>query len=205
LPSTTWDTDRALPPFTYLLSKSNQHLKLDHDDPEKSVPKADLGIGIPRQVIVPSDISARLSDCGHSHVPSGPSHTPSNFGHSHATTESSDYTMTDLATFLTQLYRHAHSMENIVKAIYIPDNITQAGHSHCKEYLDKALEHMIIMGDTFGSISAQHPQDLLTQDVQTASASFSVQDPDRSLVGEDTGPPPALHHELVGLREERAC
>jgi hypothetical protein len=39
-------------------------------------------------------------------------------------TDSSDYTMTDLATLLTQLYQHGHSMENIVKAIYIPDNIT---------------------------------------------------------------------------------
>ena len=45
MPTTTRDTDRALPPFTYLLSKSTQHLKLDRDDPEKSVPKADLGIG----------------------------------------------------------------------------------------------------------------------------------------------------------------
>ena len=61
-------------------------------------------------------------------------------------------------------------MENIVKAIYIPDNITQAGHSHCKEYLDKALEHMIKMGDTFGSILSQHPQALLTPDVHTATA-----------------------------------
>jgi hypothetical protein len=45
LPTTTWDTNRALSPFTYLLNKSTQHIKLDHDDPEKSVPKADLGIG----------------------------------------------------------------------------------------------------------------------------------------------------------------
>ena len=35
-------------------------------------------------------------------------------------------------------------MENIVKAIYIPENITQAGHAHCKEYLDMALGHMIM-------------------------------------------------------------
>jgi hypothetical protein len=76
--------------------------------------------------------------------------------------------MTDLATLLTQLYQHAHSMENIVKAINIPDNITQAGHSHCKKYLDKALDHMIKVGDTFCSISEQHPQDLNTRDVQTA-------------------------------------
>jgi hypothetical protein len=68
--------------------------------------------------------------------------------------------MTDLATLLTQLYQHAHSMENIVKAIYIPDNITQAGHAHCKEYLDMALDHMIKVRDTFCSISEHYPQDL---------------------------------------------
>ena len=45
-------------------------------------------------------------------------------------------------------------MENIVRAIHIPEPITQTGHSHCKEYLDKAMEYMIKMGDTFGSILA---------------------------------------------------
>jgi hypothetical protein len=78
--------------------------------------------------------------------------------------------MTDLATLLTQLNQHAQSMENIVKAIYIPDNIAQAGQSHCKEYLDKALNHMIKVGDTFCSIAEQHQQDLNTHDVRTASA-----------------------------------
>ena len=78
--------------------------------------------------------------------------------------------MTDLASLLTQFYQHAYSMENIIKAIFVPEHITQAGHSHCKEYLDKALEHMIKMGDTYGSISAQHPQELLSPDVQNENS-----------------------------------
>ena len=78
--------------------------------------------------------------------------------------------MTDLPTLLTHLNQHAHSMENIVKAIYIPENITLAGHTHCREYLDKALDHMIKVGDTFCSILEQHPQDLNTQGVRNASA-----------------------------------
>jgi hypothetical protein len=61
-------------------------------------------------------------------------------------------------------------MENIVKAIHIPENITHAGQAHCKEYLGRALDHMIKVGDTFCSISEQHPQDLNTHDVRTASA-----------------------------------
>ena len=78
--------------------------------------------------------------------------------------------MTDLATLLTQLNQHTHRMENIVKAIHIPENITHAGQAHCKEYLDKAMDHMIKVGDTFCSISEQHPQDLNTHDAQNASA-----------------------------------
>ena len=78
--------------------------------------------------------------------------------------------MSDLATLLTQLFQQAHSMENIVKAIYIPDNITQAGHTHCKEYLDMALGHMIKVRDIFCSISEHYPQDLNTRIVQTACA-----------------------------------
>ena len=78
--------------------------------------------------------------------------------------------MTDLATLLTQLNQHAHSMENIVKAIHIPENITHAGLAHCKEYLGLALDHMIKVGDAFRAISEQHPQDLNTHDVRTASA-----------------------------------
>ena len=103
---------------------------------------------VDRSFMIPSDISARLSDCGHTHVPSGLSHPPSNCGHSHVTTENSDNTMTDLATLLTQFHQHAYSMENIVKSIHIPDNMTQVGHSHCKEYLDRAMDHMIKLGDT---------------------------------------------------------
>ena len=61
-------------------------------------------------------------------------------------------------------------MENIIKAIYIPENITLAGHAHCREYLDKALDHMIKVRDTFCSILEQHPQDLSTQDVWSAGA-----------------------------------
>ena len=61
-------------------------------------------------------------------------------------------------------------MENIVKAIYIPDNITQAGHAHCKEYLDMALGHMIKVRDIFCSISEHYPQDLNTRIVQNACA-----------------------------------
>jgi hypothetical protein len=74
--------------------------------------------------------------------------------------------MADLATLLTQLNQHAHIMENIIKAIHISENITHAGQAHCKEYLGRALDHMIKMGDTFRSISEQHPQDLNTHDAQ---------------------------------------
>jgi hypothetical protein len=78
--------------------------------------------------------------------------------------------MADLATLLTQLNRNAYIMDNIINATYIPENITHAGLAHCKEYLDKALDHMIKMGDSFRSIAEQHPQDLNTHDVRTASA-----------------------------------
>ena len=78
--------------------------------------------------------------------------------------------MADLATLLTQLNQDAHIMENIIKAIHIPENITQAGLAHCKEYLGRALDHMIKVGDTFRAISKQHPQDLNTHDVRNASA-----------------------------------
>ena len=73
--------------------------------------------------------------------------------------------MTDLATLLTQLNRNAHIMENIINAIHIPHNINQAGLAHCKEYMGRALDHMIKMGDAFRAISKQHPQDLNTHDV----------------------------------------
>jgi hypothetical protein len=46
--------------------------------------------------------------------------------------------MTGLTALLTQLNRHAYTMDNIIKAIYIPDTFTHAGHAHCKEYLGKA-------------------------------------------------------------------
>ena len=78
--------------------------------------------------------------------------------------------MTGLTTLLTQLNRHAYIMDNIIKSIYNTDNFTHAGHAHCKEYLGKALDHMIKMGDAFRAISAQHPQDLNTLEVRAASA-----------------------------------
>jgi hypothetical protein len=78
--------------------------------------------------------------------------------------------MTDLATLLTQLNRNARIMKNIINAIHIPNNIKQAGLAHCKEYLSRALDHMILVGDAFRSISKQHPQALDTHDVQAASA-----------------------------------
>ena len=78
--------------------------------------------------------------------------------------------MADLSTLLNQFFQHAHSMENIVRAIHIPEPITQTGHSHCKEYLDKAMEYMIKMGDTFGSILSQHPHNLQTPEVQSAAS-----------------------------------
>ena len=78
--------------------------------------------------------------------------------------------MADLATLLTQLNQNAHIMENIINAIHIPENITQAGLAHCKEYLGRALDYMIKLGDTFRAISKQYPQDLNTQDVCNASA-----------------------------------
>jgi hypothetical protein len=61
-------------------------------------------------------------------------------------------------------------MEIIIIAIHIPENITHAGQAHCKEYLGRALDHMIKVGDAFCSISEQHPQDLNTHDVRNASA-----------------------------------
>jgi hypothetical protein len=76
----------------------------------------------------------------------------------------------DLATLLNQLYQHVHIMDNILKATYIPTNITDAGQAHCKEYLGRALDHMIKMGGAFRSISVQHPQDLDTHEVMAASA-----------------------------------
>ena len=78
--------------------------------------------------------------------------------------------MMDLATLLTQLNRNAHIMENIINAIHIPNNINQAGLAHCKEYLGRALDHMIKMGDAYRAISKQHPEDLDTLEVQAASA-----------------------------------
>jgi hypothetical protein len=77
---------------------------------------------------------------------------------------------TDLATLLTQLYQHAQIMDNILKATYIPTNITDAGQAHCRKYLGRASDHMIKMGDAFRSISVQHPQDLDTHEVRAASA-----------------------------------
>jgi hypothetical protein len=63
--------------------------------------------------------------------------------------------MSDLATLLTQHFQHAHNMDNIIKAIYIPENITHAGQAHCKEYLGRALDHMIKMGDTFRTLKPE--------------------------------------------------
>ena len=88
----------------------------------------------------------------------------------HPNSDIPGHTMTDLPTLLAQLFQHAHSTENIVNAIHVPEPITQTGHSHCKEYLDMAMEHMIKMGEIFGSILAQHPHDLQTTEVQTAAA-----------------------------------
>ena len=78
--------------------------------------------------------------------------------------------MADLATLLAQLNQNAYIMENIVKAIHIPENNNQAGLAHCREYLGRALDHMIKVGDAFRAISKQHPQDLNTHDVRNASA-----------------------------------
>ena len=78
--------------------------------------------------------------------------------------------MADLATLLTQLNRNAYIMDNIINATYIPEHITHARLAHCKEYLGKALDHMIKMGDAYHAISKQHPEDLHTPDVLAASA-----------------------------------
>ena len=78
--------------------------------------------------------------------------------------------MADLATLLAQLNQNAYIMEIIIKAIHIPENINQAGLAHCKEYLGRALDHMIKVGDAFRAISKQHPQELNTLDVRNASA-----------------------------------
>jgi hypothetical protein len=73
--------------------------------------------------------------------------------------------MADLMSLTIQFCQHAHSMENIIRSIHIPENINQAGHSNCKEYLNKAMEHMIKMGDAYASISAQHPQELASPNI----------------------------------------
>jgi hypothetical protein len=78
--------------------------------------------------------------------------------------------MADLATLLAQLNQNAYVMENIIKAIHIPENINQAGLAHCREYLGRALDHMVKVGDAFRAITKQHPQDLNTHDVRHASA-----------------------------------
>jgi hypothetical protein len=78
--------------------------------------------------------------------------------------------MADLATFLAQLNQNAYIMEIIIKAIHIPENINQAGLAHCKEYLGRALDYMIKVGDAFRAISKQHLQELNTLDVRNASA-----------------------------------
>jgi hypothetical protein len=78
--------------------------------------------------------------------------------------------MADLATLLTQLNQNAYIMENIIRAVQILENINQAGLAHCREYLGRALDHMIKVGDAFRAISKQHPQDLNTHDIRNASA-----------------------------------
>ena len=78
--------------------------------------------------------------------------------------------MADLTALLNQLNQDTHIMENIVKAIHIPENINQAVLAHCKEYLGKALDYMIKVGDTFRAIAKQYPQDLDTHDVRNVSA-----------------------------------
>jgi hypothetical protein len=77
---------------------------------------------------------------------------------------------TGLATLLTQLYQHAQIMDNILKATYFPTDITDAGQAQCREYLGRASDHMIKMGDAYRSISAQHPLNLDTHEVRAASA-----------------------------------
>jgi hypothetical protein len=42
-------------------------------------------------------------------------------------------TMTDLASLLSHLNKHAHIAENIIRVMHIPENITHAGLAHFQE------------------------------------------------------------------------
>ena len=110
-------------------------------------------------------------------------------------------TMTDLTTLLHQLNQHARTADLIIKTIVIPENINSAGQAHCQEYLERAMDYTMKVGYTFNSIAEQHPHDLGTQDIRTASAkqgcllkqikALSI------LMGEDSSPAQTLLSSLL--------
>jgi hypothetical protein len=94
--------------------------------------------------------------------------------------------MADLATLLAQLNQNAYIMEIIIKAIHVPANINQDGIAHCKEYLGRALDHMIRMWTPSApSQSSTHRS--------STPLTFATQAPNKTTSPRNLGSSPRLY------------
>ena len=78
--------------------------------------------------------------------------------------------MDDFKLVLTQFLQQASGLEFIFRTIQIPDTISPQGYEMCKGFLTAATDKLAALGDTYGIILAQHPEQLLTKDGLAATA-----------------------------------
>ena len=78
--------------------------------------------------------------------------------------------MNDFKQVLTQFLQQASGLEFILRTIQIPDTISPQGYEMCKGLLTAATDKLAALGDTYGIILAQHPEQLLTKDGLAATA-----------------------------------
>ena len=78
--------------------------------------------------------------------------------------------MDDFKLVLTQFLQQASGLEFILRTIQIPDTISAQGYEMCKGLLVAATDKLAALGDTYGIILAQHPEQVLTRDGLAATA-----------------------------------
>ena len=77
--------------------------------------------------------------------------------------------MDDFKKVLTQLFQQASGLEFMLNTIQIPDTISSQGYEMCKGLLATATDNLGDLGNNYGIILGQHPEQLLTRDGVSAT------------------------------------
>ena len=78
--------------------------------------------------------------------------------------------MDDFKTILTRFLQQASGLEFVLRTIHIPDTLSPQGFEMCKGLLITATDKLAALGDSYGIILAQHPEQLLTVEGLAATA-----------------------------------